>query len=94
MSGDKQPLPPEEKETIVDVSLKHIVLAFGGLVGAAFLVGISIIIVRDYTKLLRQKAIIDAGTELLLTLQNKERSENWNTKKKTTATPSTSPTKS
>jgi len=89
MSGDKQPLPSEEKETIVDVSLKHVVLAFGGIVGAAFLVGISIVIVRDYTKLLRQKAIIDAATELLLTMQNKERSEHWKNEEKKTATVST-----
>jgi len=88
----KQPLPPEEKETVVDVSLRHIVIAFGSLVGAAFTVGVSIVLIRDNTKLKRQKALIDAATELLLTLQNKERSEHWSTKKKETAIPSTSPT--
>jgi len=91
MSGDKQPLPPEEKETVVDVSLRHIVIAFGSLVGAAFTVGVSIVLIRDNTKLKRQKAIIDAATELLLTMQNKERSESWNEKKKPTVTPSMSP---
>lgn len=91
--SEKQHLPPEENETVVDISLRHVIVAFGSLVGASFAVGVGIVFVRDYTKLRRQKAIIDAATELLLTLQNKERSDNWSTKKKTTDTVSTSPTK-
>ena len=90
--SEKQPLPPEEKETVVDVSLRHIVIAFGGLVGAAFTVGVSIVLIRDNTKLKRQKAIIDAATELLLTLQNRERSEHWKSAEKKTDTASTSQT--
>ena len=35
MNG-KSPLPPEEKDTVIDVSLKHILIAFGGLVSAIF----------------------------------------------------------
>lgn len=90
--SDKQSLPSEEKETVVDISLRHVIVAFGSLVGAAFTVGVSIVLIRDSTKLKRQKAIIDAATELLLTLQNRERSENWSTKKKQADTASTSQT--
>ena len=87
----KQPLPPEERETTIEVSLRHILAAFGGLIVATFSVGAGIVLIRDYTRYKRQKAIIDAATELLLTLQNKERSENWNEKKKPMVTPSMSP---
>jgi len=90
--SEQQTLPPEENETVVDISLRHVIVAFGSLVGASFAVGVGIVFLRDYTKLRRQKAIIDAATELLLTLQNKEGSDNWSTKKKTTASPSMSVT--
>ena len=90
--SEQQTLPPEENETVVDISLRHVIVAFGSLVGASFAVGVGIVFLRDYTKLRRQKAIIDAATELLLTLQNKERSDNWSTKKKPMASPSMSVT--
>jgi len=89
--SDKQSLPPEEKEAVIEVSLRHVLTAFGGLIVATFSVGAGIVIVRDYTRYKRQKAIIDAATELLLTLQNRERSENWNEKKKPMDSVSTSP---
>ncbi len=93
MNG-QSPLPPEEKDTVIDVSLKHILIAFGGLVSATFTVGVSIVLLRDYAKYKRQKAIIDAATQLLLNIQHPERSENWKEKKKPTATQFTSQKKS
>ena len=88
----KQNLPPEEKETAIEVSLRHVLVAFGGLIVATFSVGAGIVLVRDYTRYRRQKAIIDAATELLLTLQNRERIEHWKSAEKKTDTASTSQT--
>jgi len=89
---EKQHLPREETDTVVDISLRHIIIAFGSLVVASFSIGVGIVFVRDYTKLRRQKAIIDAATELLLTLQQNERRDQWRNEKKKTDMPSISPT--
>ena len=88
----KQNLPPEERETTIEVSLRHVLVAFGGLIVATFSVGAGIVLVRDYTRYKRQKVIIDAATELILTIQSSERSSNWSEKKKPTVSPSMSPT--
>jgi len=65
MSESKQNLPPKTNDHIVEVSLKHVVLAFGGLVLGSLTVGAGIVFVRDYAKYRRQKAIIDATKQLL-----------------------------
>ena len=65
MSEAKQNLPPETNDHIVEVSLKHVILAFGGLVLGSLTVGAGIVFVRDYAKYRRQKAIIDAVQQLL-----------------------------
>jgi len=88
----KQPLPPAETEAVIDVSLKHVLIAFAGLVSATLTVGTTIVLLRDYAKFKRQKALIEAATELLKTLQNPERSSPWNTRKTPVDTASTSPT--
>ncbi len=86
-------LPPEEKDTVIEVSLKHILIAFGGLVSATFTVGVSLVLLRDYAKYKRQKAIIDAATQMLLTIQDPERRANWKKEKKKTDIQSSSQTK-
>ena len=85
-------LPPEEEDHVIEISLKHVILSFGGLLFGVALVGSSIILVKDYTKYKRQKAIIDATTQLLMKLQNTERREDWKKEKKKTAIPSSSQT--
>jgi hypothetical protein len=65
MGESKQKLPPETKDHIVEVSLKHVIIAFGGLVLGSLTVGAGITFVRDYAKYKRQKAIIDAVQQLL-----------------------------
>ena len=62
-------LPPETNEHIIEVSLKHVVIAFGGLTIGTLAVGVGIVFVRDYAKYRRQKAIIDAIQQLLTTFQ-------------------------
>jgi len=59
-------LPIEEIETIVDVDLKHVFFVFGGIVVTSFVVSAGVIVLRDYAKYKRQKAVIESATKLLL----------------------------
>jgi len=69
----KTPLPPEQEEHVVDVSLRHLLLAFGGLTLAAVTVGSTLILVREYTRTRRQQALIDSATKLILTISTERR---------------------
>ena len=89
MSEAKQKLPPQADDHIVEVSLKHVIVAFGGLILGSLTVGAGIVLVRDYAKYKRQKAIIDAAQQLLLTIQDGGQSLLCSEKK----TASSSPTK-
>ena len=62
---ETQTLPPAHNDEVVEVSLKHVILAFGGLIVGSVIVGTSVTLVRDYVKLKRQKALIEAASRLL-----------------------------
>jgi len=83
MAEPKEKLPPEVEDNIVEVSMRHVFLAFTGLVTAVFVTGIGIVFARDYAKYKRQKAVIDAATQLLQTI--KEGDLPWREKKKATS---------
>lgn len=68
MSTAQQKLPPKEEDHIVEVSMKHVVLAFGGIVLGSIAVGAGISFARDYAKFKRQKAIVDASGQILKTI--------------------------
>lgn len=72
MSAPKT-LPAEEAETVVEVSLRHVLAAFGSLTVAILTVGAGITLLRDFTRYRRQRAIIEAVAELVRTLQPPER---------------------
>lgn len=86
-------LPADEKETVVDLNLKHVVAGFIGLSGAALTIGLSVVVLKDYAKYKRQKALIEATTHLLLIIQQPERSKEWTDKKQMKDTQSSSPMK-
>jgi len=81
MAGNER-LPAETEDHIVEVSLRHVFLAFTGLVTAVFVTGVGMVFVRDFAKFKRQKAVIDAATNLLVTIQ--EGDKLWKEKKKAT----------
>ena len=85
-------LPQEGEDKVIEVSLKHVMIAFGGLISTTFALGVSIIFLKDYAKYRRQKAIIDAATQLLMKLQNTERRQDWKKEKRKMATQSSSQT--
>ncbi len=69
MSGnDKKStkLPSKTNDTVVDVSLKHVIIGFTVFVGSTLAVTTTVVLLRDYSKYKRQKAIIDSCRELIL----------------------------
>lgn len=91
--SESSKLPQEEEDKVIEVSLKHVILSLGGLLFGVVLVSSSIVLMKDYVKYRRQKAIIDAATKLLLNIQNPERRQDWKKEKKKMDTQSTSQTK-
>ena len=73
---DAHVLPPTHNDEVIEVSLKHVIWAFGGLIVGSIAAGVSITIVRDYVKLKRQKALIEAASQLLFLF--KEGENRWN----------------
>lgn len=67
MSSTK--LPPEKEDHIVDVSLKQVAALFAALVLCVIMAGSIVVLLRDYSRSRRQKAAIEAITQLILTLQ-------------------------
>ncbi len=76
----KEKLPPKTEDQVVEVSLKHVTIAFGVVIGSTVLVGSSIIAVRDYSRYRRQKAMVDNLKELFTTLSKLE-NKIWKEKK-------------
>lgn len=68
MSTAQQKLPPKEEDHVIEVSMKHVVLAFGGIVLGSIAVGAGISFARDYAKFKRQKAMLDAAGQILETI--------------------------
>lgn len=69
MSEAKEKLPPEPEEQIVELSMKHIIFAFGGLVISLSMAGTSIVLVRDYVRYKRQQAVLKSLTEVLILIK-------------------------
>ena len=61
----KAKLPKESDDHVVDVSLRHVIYFFGGISLATLVVGTTLIIVKDYSKAIRQKAFFDSTKEVL-----------------------------
>ncbi len=68
MSSSPQKLPPKEEDHVIEVSMKHVVLAFGGIVLGSIAIGTGISFARDYAKFKRQKAMLDAAGQILETI--------------------------
>jgi len=91
MSEEKKPkskLPPKTSDKIVEVSLKQVIWGFTVLIAGTVVVGSTIILLKDYSKYKRQKAIIESITELIVTFQNQEKGEqNWKREKNESSYP-------
>lgn len=58
-------LPPETEDTVVDISLKHIVVALGSVLIGSAVIGTAIVLTRDHIRFKRQKAFFDTFTNLI-----------------------------
>ena len=60
MSGNQPTMPPMQ-DNVIEVSLKEVIIAIGGL----YIGGMIFTFARDYAKFKRQKAVIDAAGRLV-----------------------------
>jgi len=86
MAEGKEKLPSESEDKVIEVSLRHVVLAFSGLVIGSFTVGAGVVILKDYTKYRRQKAIIDAAKEMFTFIKYGGDISTWKKMEKTGST--------
>jgi hypothetical protein len=86
MVEQKQKLPRESEDKIIEVSLKHVILAFSGLVIGSFTVGAGVVILKDYAKYRRQKAIIEAAKEMFTFIKYGGEISEWKKMEKTEST--------
>ena len=95
MAEQKQKLPRETNDQIIEVSLRHVIFAFSGLVIGSFTVGAGVVILKDYSKFRRQKAVIDAAKELFTFIKHGGDITEWKTKELSSKKqPSTKPKQS
>jgi len=86
MAEGKEKLPRESEDKVIEVSLKHVIFAFSGLAVGSFAVGAGIVLVKDYTKYRRQKAIIEVAKEMFTFIKHGGEISEWKTKSKTGST--------
>ncbi len=65
---NKQKLPPEVQENVVEIELRHVFFAFGTVITTILVTGTTLVMIRDYAKYRRQKAVIDAAGNFINTL--------------------------
>lgn len=63
-------MPPETEDNVVEISLRHIIIAFSSIVFGAAIVGTGVVLVRDYVRFKRQKSFFDSFTKLINSLTN------------------------
>ena len=68
----KSKLPPKVEDKVVEVSLKHVVIAFGTVLAGSIFVGTTIVVIRDYSRYRRQKVFFEGLKDLFQTLINLE----------------------
>ena len=68
----KSKLPPKVEDKVVEVSLKHVIIAFGTVLAGSILVGTTIVVIRDYSRYRRQKVFLEGLKDLFQTLTNLE----------------------
>ena len=68
----KSKLPPKVEDKVVEVSLKHGIIAFGTVLAGSIFVGTTIVVIRDYSRYRRQKVFLEGLKDLFQTLTNLE----------------------
>ena len=71
----KAKLPQEQDDTVIEVSLRHVIILFCGISLATLVVGTTLIVVKDYSKTKRNQALFDNTKELLKLISKGEPNE-------------------
>ncbi len=80
-------LPVKTEDTVMEVSLKHLITGFSTLFAAAITVGTTVTMLKDYSKFRRQKALLESAKEVLGILFITEKGgKTWNNNKKLEST--------
>jgi len=66
---DKTTVPPESESSTIEISTRHLIIGFTALLVGSFLVGSGIVLVRDYSKYRRQRAMLKTTERIILTIQ-------------------------
>ncbi len=62
-------LPPLDDEQVVELQLGHVLRTIGVLAGTGVLVGLSLILARDYVRYRRQKNLLEAAIQIIQTIK-------------------------
>ena len=65
-------VPAQSESSIVDVSMKHLLLGFGIIIMGVFVTSTGIILVREQARYKRQQAMLDSALLLVKTINRKD----------------------
>ena len=65
----KPKLPPETENSVVEVDLRHVVLAFSGVFMGILVSGTALILIRDWARFRRQRAAFESISLLIKTFK-------------------------
>ena len=65
-------VPAQSESSIVDVSMKHLLLGFGIIIMGVFVTSTGIILIREQARYKRQQAMLDSALMLVKTIKRKE----------------------
>ena len=65
----KPKLPPETEDSVVEMDLRHVVLAFGSVFLGIMVSGTALILIRDWARFKRQKAAFESISQLFKIIQ-------------------------
>ena len=64
-------VPAQSESSVVDVSMKHLLLGFGIIIMGVFVTSTGIILVREQARYKRQQAMLDSALLLVKTINRK-----------------------
>ena len=67
-------LPPENEDHVIEISLKHIVIGFSGLLTGVFIAGSGLLLVKEHLRYKRQRMYVESLGLIMHTL-TKERND-------------------
>lgn len=70
MENSPNRLPAKGDDKIIEVSFSEVATSFLVIAGSAFIIGTSFIIIKDYARYRRQKALLDGALNVIDKITN------------------------